>query len=640
MKRSRLALLLVLGGALLAGAPPGRAQPPGLSVGKITVHGGQAVREVPGGVLLDRGCTQPDSPVQPFAAALGDSVELDVLLIACPPAELPPARCRLAIGENLSPWIAAEGAQVKIPVPLPDLTGIHSPELHCEAAGQALPPLETTLYLTYARPRPIVDPPHEVWYERACSWGAGFGRSATEREVANTILNQLYEFGQRRWRYATCTISGSVCILGATSLPTGELLCNFPDHLCKSHWDDLVEGDANRNFADCYIFSQVMQYIAATMGVGGMVPHQTFGSHRLGFVTHATARALDPEFTGNLMCGERQAPCAYTFYNHDLRRWGHLVYDATFGGIYHHSDELFSQSVTQFTDFSVTFEQGGACFKGTGYGGFPSFVEAPEAIGTSICADIEGGVSLAEFSRTQPSLVEPPAGELAVQVEVEIQTPGTYVVSGGLYEKDGTTPVTLRSSYHTVKAPAQTTVSGSPGTHPARLIFSGEDVARSGYRGPYRLHASLQAAGAPVPLDKLDAIVSGTILREDLFFLVGNPAKLGNPRNLDLAWEVTDSGRRFLRATIPVHVKRTQPAFYGIDARLSRGETTLAYGGGKVKMDSDTSTLTVDFDLAELPAPGTCDLALSLHWLDPVVSPLGGLMTEVHLPQLPAANGR
>src|SRR5215212_6633609 len=119
MRRSSLALLCMLGGALLPGAPPARAQPTSLSVGKITVHGGQAVREVADGVLLDRGCTPPDSSVKPFAAALGNSVELDILLIACPPAELPPARCRLEIGENLSPWIVAEGAQVTIPVPLP-----------------------------------------------------------------------------------------------------------------------------------------------------------------------------------------------------------------------------------------------------------------------------------------------------------------------------------------------------------------------------------------------------------------------------------------------------------------------------------------------------------------------------------------
>jgi len=630
MKRSRLTLLLVLGGALLPGAPPGRAQPPGVSVGTVTVHGGQAVQS-----------DKNDSSFKPFAAALGDRVELDVLLLAYPTAELPPARCRLQIGENLSPWIAAQGAQVKIPVPLPDLTGTYNAKLHCEAGGQELlPALTSTLYLTYARPRPIVDPPQEVWYKRACSWGAGFGRSATEREVANTILHQLYEFGQRRWRYATCTLNGSNCTLGATSVPKEGLLCNEDYNICKCPWTDLAKGHEDRNFADCYIFSQVLQYIAATMGIGGMVPLQTFGPDQLGFVTHATARALDPEFTGNLMCGERQVPCTYTFYNHALRQWGDLVYDATFGEIYRHSDELFGQSVTQFTKYSLTFEQGSACSQGIGYGGFPSFVEAPEGTG-SICADPKAeGVSLAVFGRIQPSLVEPPSDELEVQVEVEIQAQGTYVVAGGLYKKDGATPVTLRSSYHTVMAPAQTTVSGLPGTHPARLVFSGEDVARSGYAGPYRLKASLQAAGTTAVLDKLDAIVSGPVLREDLLFLLGNPAKLGKPQNLNLEWETTESGRPFLRVTIPMHVKRTQPAFYGIDGRLSRGETTLAYGGGKVEMDSHTSTLTVDFQFAELPTPGTCDLALSLHWLDPVVSPLGGLMTVVQLPPLPAANGR
>jgi len=63
MRSSGLALLCMLGGALLPGTPPGWALPAGPAVGRIIALGGQPVRGVEGGVLLDRsfgpGCELP-----------------------------------------------------------------------------------------------------------------------------------------------------------------------------------------------------------------------------------------------------------------------------------------------------------------------------------------------------------------------------------------------------------------------------------------------------------------------------------------------------------------------------------------------------------------------------------------------------
>jgi hypothetical protein len=613
-------------------------------VGKITVHGGQAVREVADGVLLDRGCA-PASSVKPFAAALGDDdVELEVVLIACPPAELPPARCRLEIGENLSPWIVAEGAQLTIPVPLPDLTGIHTAELQCEAGGQEMHPLTSTLYLTYAPPRPIVTPPQQAWYDKACSWGAGLGRNATEREVADQILHQLYRFGQSTWRYGTCTIQGSNCTLGTTTVPTEGLHCFPNDNLCKCPWTYLAAGDANRNFADCYIFSQTLQYIAATMGIGGMVPKQTFGSYQLGFVTHDTARSLDPKFTGNLLCGKPEAPCAYAFYNHDLRQWGELIYDPTFDGIYHQISELFSQSVTGSSDYSLMLEEGTACQQGQGYGGFPTYVKVPEGAPAQCgLLSVEQGESSARFGEMPPALGQQ-GNRIEVTFEVQILTEGTYMVSGKLFGKssppfnlpDGDTPpgvfpasfLELAGEGNDSSPMQTTTVSGKRGIQKVSLTFSGEDT------GPYRLAVRLNQ-GATL-LDKLVAVVGETPSPEPLdIHIPKNPAKLGKPSEVHLEWGGTDSDR-VLQVTIPVNVRES--AVYGIDARLSRGETTLAYGGGKYKLVNGTP-LTVDFHFAELPAAGPCDLALSLHWLTPV-SPLGGLMTKVQVPPFPSSARR
>lgn len=615
-------------------------------MGRITVQGGQGVRGVENGILLDSGCDLPKAQViKPFAASLGDEIELDVQLIACPSAAPPEGRCQVRIGDSVTPWIETQQGFAKVPVPLPDLTGTYQPELHCEAGGQVLPTPTPTLYLTYAPPRPIVDPPEEVWYERACSWGAGLGSSATEREVLDTILSHLYQFG-RNWRYGTCNITGSDCTLGTTTVPTTELLCNKSSHLCKCPWTDLVEGDTDLNFSDCYIFSQVMQYIAATMGIGGMAPYQTLGPHQLGFATHPTARALDPKFTGNLLCGEPRTSCGYTFYNHELRKWGDLIYDPTFGKTYDQISKLFGQSVTATTHHGQTFEKGVACLLGPGYGGYSTYVESSEgtAAGCSLLG-IEDGAPLAQFSQ-RPLRLESSQGQITVQVEIAVRAEGTYVVSGKLTEESS------RQSNGAAALTAQATVPGTPGTHEVPLTFASEDAA-----GPYQLVARLDS-GTTV-LDKLEAVVGGTLSAllpnfmdsadfMDPMLSMGakvvrfhrgkNPAKLANPSKLVLQW-VSGSGRPVLQATIPVHVRRPKPAVYGFDARISSGETTLAYGGGQVTLPHGITPLEFDFQFAELPAPGTYEVALSLHWLAPV-SPLDGFITPIPLPPLPASAQR
>src|SRR5215213_2094465 len=408
---SRPVLLTALALALLPGASPAQSGPPVFTVGKVTVKGGHRIRGSEDGVILDRrfgdDCLfEPFSAVQPVAASLGQEVNLEVEIISCRTRpSLPAIRCRSQIGKGpASPWAEAEGARLLVPLLLPSRTGIHAVWLECRIGnGKVKASLATTLYVTYATPRPMVYPPDPDWYRRACEWGKGFTRDAGEQEVADRLLNGLFYFGQRRWRYGLCTIEGDTCVIGDTRVPTAGLRCNCTYGICKLDWTELVQAEGDRNFSDCYQFSSAFEYIAATMGIGGMVEVEEFGLLNLGFMTRPGAGSLDPAFAGNLLCGPRDLACAFTFYNHDLRRRGGRVYDATFGGIHGRAGEVAFQSVVKERDGNtLSFERDTACRAGMGYGNFSSWHElAPEA-SQSCAMPVSGKARFGGDVRVQP----------------------------------------------------------------------------------------------------------------------------------------------------------------------------------------------------------------------------------------------
>lgn len=633
-------LLTALAAALLPGASPGQDGPPVLAVGKVTVKGGNRIRGVEDGVIFTRrfgdDCAAFDSfpAAKAVAASLGQEVAFEVEIISCHPLpSLPEIRCRSHIesgGGSESAWVQARGARLVVPVRLPGSTGVHVLRLECRI-GEATAELATTLYLTYASPRPMVDPPDPDWYRRACEWGAGLTRAAGEQAVADRILDGLFYFGQRRWRYGLCAIEGETCVLGSTRVSTAGLRCNCTYGICKLDWTELARAEGERNFSDCYQFSSAFEYIAATMGIGGMVEVEELGREKLGFQTRPTTRSLDPAFAGNLTCGRRNLACAFTFYNHDLRQRGGRIYDATFGNVYGSASELVFESVTERAGEMLAFDQDAALRTGIGYGNFTSWRElAPGECRTCPAAGA-GRARFGEDVRMQTiSLDRSPEPEaLAVDFEVVIEQEGSYSVYGAILCKDGRTTVTLRPERRLQDVLSEARISGRPGRSWARLIFSGEDLERARSCAPYRLHADLVAEGRN--LDHLDTEVP--VDTAVLASLSEGAGSLGTARDLRLAWVVVEGSGLALRATLPMSINI--PGAFAVEARLARGEETLAYGGYRREMSRDTDLLEVDFPFAALPPKGRCQIAISLHWLDPL-SPVDSLLVEdVELPPAP-----
>src|SRR5262249_9900048 len=205
---------------------------------------------------------------------------------------------------------------------------------------------------------------------------------ASEEEVLRQLLDGLYRFGQRHWRYGFCRVvsADGSCTFGSTVVSPRDfrLKCDraADPPICWCPARTLIEGDPTFNFGDCFKFSDTLQLVAGTTGliVG---QSEIEGETGLGFGTRPELRSLDPAFAGNLRCGYRpKLPCAYVFGNHSLVFLDPLFFDSTFGRVYQSDSEPIAASVIA-GEGDVQFPSFWACLRPGDYGTFPFYQEAP-----------------------------------------------------------------------------------------------------------------------------------------------------------------------------------------------------------------------------------------------------------------------
>jgi len=619
---------------LSAAALPAQAQPASYVVHRVTALGGHAVRGIESGVLFERpltdGCAgSPPPRARSWAASPGGPpLRLQVEIAACPPAAAPPAvLCKVAVRDRRSPDSPGEvsersftGWQAELPVALPAALGVYDLQLQCSVAGRG-ERIEGTLYRTYAPPRAPVDPPREEWYRLASELAAGLAGEASEAQVLDGLLRQLYDTGQRRWRYGYCTIAGSTCGFGDTTLPVDSpLLVPATPQLKKCRWPVVAAGDAECNFTDCFGFAAMFRYLAATQGIGDLADLQVAGIRGLGFAAQGWLRSLDPQALGNLQCGYRSLQCAFLFGVHDLSEREGRIYDSTFGRIYDNLGQLLAASILAQTDGTVILTRSIACFViGAPYGGFPPLREYP--LGTVGCPQEAG--SPGEFLESPGARAEAAvdvglealvgdetAAVIKVRLTVRVAAAGDYLVHGVLLGGPNADTVAVNRPLPRSQVPASLFYfSGPPGDYPVTLWFSAEELRASGVPGPYRISAVVVSANGIAdelrqPLPPLDV--------EEL----GQPAaRFGTaaPRTE----RPTGTEGPVLRVRLPAAVKSA--GLYAVDARLSSGGATIAYGGQRRRLAAGEVELAVDFPAAAIARRGVnglYDLRVELHRLD------------------------
>lgn len=587
-----VALILLVG---LAAPLPAAA---GHALTGLRASEGFPVEGVPGGVLLQRELSPEcaltaDGPPEPAVAGpAAGSLELEVTAAGCP-EDLPPATvhctwtitrpapesedCRTGGSfEPLSGEATWEGWQGRLPLTMPTETGRYALAVDCQVDGspEGGARVESELFVTLAEPRPHVSPPRPDWYRRATCWGAGFAAGTREGEPLPALLDGISRFGGRHWRYGSFS-DGSEKVGNTCVLDPSRPVCDRSGW-CHCCWQALAAGDPLCNYGSCYEFSEVLSGVAATLGIGGLVPVVISGADDAGFATQPGIYSLDPKFKGNVYCQLSPSRCPpYLFSSHSLRQRDGRYYDSTFNRIYQEKEEPIYRSLkkekgNQDRLYRFVASRNIACQLGDGYGDWSYFSYPPppgsDSSPLSLCpvapgrpATFTGDVELIELDSNRDGHPE----VLVAKVRVEVDREGRYLVRGELFAEGAL--VTRRPA---LERPgfATAVVTGVAGTHTAYLQFSGEAIARAGSRSGYELRATLfSPEGFCDALTKEVSEIQHRRFVERGATITGVEVEPGVwPREVEVDFE---SGLR---------------SAHTLEGRLAAGGETLAYFGGEI----------------------------------------------------------
>ncbi len=213
--------------------------------------------------------------------------------------------------------------------------------------------------------------------------------------------------------------------------------------------------------------------------------------------------------------------------------------------------------------------------------------DLPEAVVRTTAIELAGNVRCALLDEDSDGLAE----TLAVDVEVRLNKAGEYTLVGQL-RKDGQR-IANRPAWESART-VRAAVDEIRGTYRARLLFSGEQIYRSGEDGPYDLQVFAIAADGAT-----SAIFSTPSLDHELFGEV-------DARILGVAAAVSsgDGGQPGdVEVTLDLDVRRD--ADFRLQGALSQSGQTLVHAGLAVSLRAGARQVALSFDGAALRIHGT-----------------------------------
>ncbi len=604
-----------------------------------------------------------------FSAALKSSVDLEVTVAGCPRAPMRPdvdcawvvqkkkqfdSSCRQFENPPRFGQKKWRGRKGKLTVASPIATGEYELLLGCRiedqpatlaeapaAEDQALDeiteetaatdlrkallslPVHTTFYVTFGKPSEVFSPPEVDWYERATCWGAGLHPRNTEADALAAVLGGMYRYGQENWRYGYASpqdpgddgeVDSYLFPLFESDSGSSKVEYMIEDEAlrptcfppCKCTWKGLVAEDSPCNFADCYVFSDVLQGISGVLGVGGLLPLYIAGEAQVGFVTQPGS-SLDPAFERSITCADEHETCyPYYFSSHSLRSRDGIVYDATFDKIYSTPGESIGLSRAKSTSEFMIFVNSSRSLLslGKGYGGWGFYFDPPGRGSKARMPAMPAGRSIqftgdVTFSTTKSS-IEGIHSNVVAEIGVEILLPGQYLIHGELVA-DGQ-PV-ARRSWWSASMPSTALAAGPPGVTKVKLKFSGQEILESGVDGPWEM-----VALAAVRPDEVERVSAETPAWEHQSF--GEKSA-----GIEEAIEARADGGD-LAITVPLYVQAADT--FGVEARLSSG-VTIGYAGARQALETGSRSVRLEIPGEEIAASGLdgpWDLTVVLYGSD------------------------
>jgi hypothetical protein len=600
---------LLLGGLLLSTSSAAAQNPPRYALGEVAVTGANPIG-TGNGILFRRqfdsecGLQPPASPFSPLSVPLGADALLQLTVISCPAGSPPVAvECRAQVGDDKSS-VSFAGEKADLPVPLPGRTGIYDLRLSCTVGTPPAERFETELYMTWREALPwSTIPPRAKWYERACTWGAGFDARATEAQVLEKMLEGLYAYGPRHWRYGYASSSAGAFCDGPCLFCKADAPCRCR---CPCPWPNLLADNPACDFGDCFTFAAILQNLAGLMGVPvGPTLQIPEKKDQPGFMTRPSFDSLDPAFPGNVDCGGRGLPCTYLFPVHALIELHGVFYDPTFGRSFDRLSDLIAQRVIWLSGKNEVLETSVACFTGMGYGGWQFYVERPrlEDCVLDLTSPVKFTSAPVEVEAVTLEGEEQPV-VLGVTLEVEARSAGSYFIGASL-ESEGRL-VTQRPLASIQVRSIETFHAGAPGRQTVSLLFSGEEVRRHG-RAPLTLHAWLASEkglveSREIPLSQLPP--------EQFDMLGERPASFAGEPVV-----VQGEGGVFL-LEVPVFVRVTGEVL--LQAALSSSGMTLGISGWAGRLSRGEHVLRIELKPRRIVAnSGELKIKLALQWGEP-----------------------
>lgn len=417
-------------------------------------------------------------PARKGTGSLSGTASLKASLKACPAGSL-------ASPEVVADWEVAgtsqrgstswTGTEGVVELTMPPAVGSYDAKLKFSLDNGQSVSVDRRLFVTHKPP--TLASPRLNWYEKGTAWASG---QTTETDVVAKVLSGLYGYGNAQWLYGY-----------------------FPG---KCSWDQLMANPLTCNYADCYVFSDVLSNISGVLGVGGLTPVRVAGSSGLGFLTTGSP-SIDPKFRGNARPLGGVAYDKYLFSSHSLRKRGSVYYDATFNGQYATATAFIAANLNGSAGSDANgayqgtaegkriYSRPGNVYDSWGRNDYAFLTISPypllAAAGGAMMLPVAASVSDLHFPGTaQFKAVDADgdgrADQLMVDVDVDVQQAGDYVVTARL-ESSGGLLISNRPALNSMQF-TRADFSGSVvGRRIARLFFSGQQIRAARIDGPWRV---------------------------------------------------------------------------------------------------------------------------------------------------------
>jgi hypothetical protein len=501
----------------------------------------------------------------------------------CPVGSLPPSpevELKWSVnGTSLQGTETWSGLEGEATITMPGLVGAYEVTFEYTVDDETLPPVTRKLFVTKRTPLAQVNPPRLSWYELATSWASGL---SDKSDILANLLGGLYGYGNANWRY-------------------GYYFGVVP----KCGWTDLAADPITCDYADCYVFSDVFENMAATLGVGGLSDISVFGANARGFVTTGSP-SLDPAFAGNARPFTSPTYDRYRFSSHSLRKVGFFApdyYDATFNGIYSSDNAFIAWNFDGALEFDAdgifdSTDEGAKVYPIPGVDAYDSWGANKYKVPAS-----GSGSSLLATTLVNAAVMSPDVGipgtatytpvdsnsdgiydTLLAVVDIDIVTPGTYLVRGTL-TKNG--EVVANQPSFEVAMPTQTVIQANQaGQFTATLQFSGEQIYQSGEDGPYDLEVLAFAAGGVPAAETLTT----PAYDHTQFGERGSRILSASDSPSD-----TDSDGRYDYLVVDVEVNVLAAGTYMLQGTLLKNGGTIVNSSDTVMVGAGTQTLSLSF---------------------------------------------